>query len=63
MKNKENYSEKYDSYYDPDENVWLEEKCDDKNCEFCSKRPVTPKRKKKENKKFPYKKLNLRKQK
>jgi len=58
--NEEYYDEKYDSYYDPDENIWLEEKCDDKNCKFCSKRPPTPKQAKKENKKYPYRKLNRR---
>lgn len=62
MKNKqeEYYSEKYDAYFDPDENTWIEDKCGNKECEFCSKRPPTPKRKKKENKKYPYKKLNRR---
>ena len=54
MGNEEYYDEEYDSYYDPDENTWLEEICGDKECEFCSKRPPTPKQAKKENKKFPY---------
>lgn len=35
------YSEKYDAYYCPDDDCrkWLEEKCDDRECEFCSIRP------------------------
>ena len=33
------YSEKYDSYYDPETGKWLELKCSDPECEYCSKRP------------------------
>ena len=58
--NDENYIEKYDAYFDPDENTWIEDKCGNKECEFCSKRPPTPKQTKKENKKYPYRKLNRR---
>jgi predicted RNA-binding Zn-ribbon protein involved in translation (DUF1610 family) len=37
------YAEYYDSYYCPDCNIWLDEKCIDATCEFCSKRPTFPK--------------------
>jgi len=34
------YSEKYDAYYDPETGEWLESKCGDPECEFCSVRPI-----------------------
>lgn len=37
------YAECYDSYYCPDCNSWLDEKCTDATCEFCSRRPELPK--------------------
>lgn len=37
------YSEKYDCYYCESCNNWLEDTCDDPNCEFCKDRPLTPK--------------------
>ena len=40
--NKTDYSEEYDSFYCPDCNRWLDEKCADPNCEFCSVRPDKP---------------------
>jgi len=33
------YSEKYDAYFDPETGEWLEGKCNDADCEFCSDRP------------------------
>ena len=33
------YCEKYDAYFDDRTKEWLEEKCTDNKCEFCSKRP------------------------
>jgi hypothetical protein len=41
--NKKSYSEEYDCYYCESCNKWSEDKCDDPTCEFCIKRPVTPK--------------------
>ena len=37
------YAECYDSYYCPDCNIWLDEKCTDATCKFCSTRPEFPK--------------------
>ena len=37
------YSDKYDAYYCNACNIWLEDKCDDPECEFCPKRPICPK--------------------
>ena len=36
------YNEQYDSYYDPVNDVWLESKCSDPNCDYCSNRPERP---------------------
>ena len=36
------YSEEYDTYFDPTQNMWLEDKCTDPNCEYCVKRPERP---------------------
>lgn len=36
------YSEAFDAFYDPDKNEWLESKCDDPTCEFCTTRPEKP---------------------
>lgn len=36
------YCEKYDSYYDKDADVWLEDKCASKTCSFCLNRPDKP---------------------
>lgn len=33
------YSEKYDAYYCPSSNVWLEAACADENCEYRAERP------------------------
>jgi len=40
--NERHYSNKYDAYYCELCNKWMEEKCDDENCEFCSSRPNKP---------------------
>jgi len=36
------YNKEYDSFYDDKKDIWLEEKCDQKNCEFCKNRPSKP---------------------
>jgi hypothetical protein len=36
------YSEQYDAYYDDETNEWLEDKCDDPECEYCPNRPEKP---------------------
>lgn len=36
------YSEQYDSYYDYEKDVWLEDKCSVDNCSFCRDRPIRP---------------------
>ena len=36
------YNEKYDSYYCPQCNEWIESKCGDESCEFCKDRPEGP---------------------
>jgi hypothetical protein len=36
------YSEDYDAFYDPKENVWTEDKCTDPTCEYCTIRPERP---------------------
>ena len=36
------YNEKYDSYYCPQCNEWIESKCGDESCEFCKDRPERP---------------------
>ena len=41
---KKSYSDKYDSYYCKKCLIWLEEKCTNSKCEFCSKRPKKPSR-------------------
>lgn len=35
-------SEEYDAYYSISENEWIDSKCDDPTCEFCSDRPERP---------------------
>lgn len=37
------YAEYYDSFYCKVCNIWLESKCSDPLCSFCSKRPEFPK--------------------
>lgn len=41
-KTEKKYCEKHDAYYDDKKDKWLEGKCNDKNCEFCSTRPDKP---------------------
>jgi hypothetical protein len=36
------YSERYDAYYNPITNEWLESTCSDPNCEYCVNRPMRP---------------------
>jgi len=36
----ESYSEIYDTYYCKVCKQWLEDKCDDAECEFCNVRPI-----------------------
>jgi hypothetical protein len=33
------YHPKYDTYFDPTNGEWIEPRCSDPTCEFCSKRP------------------------
>ena len=37
------YSQMYDSYYCAECNKWLDEKCTDATCCYCSERPDKPK--------------------
>jgi hypothetical protein len=53
----EHYSDKYDSYYCEDRNIWLEHKCIDKKCCFCSLRPEFPDMKKEKKLQEEIKKL------
>jgi hypothetical protein len=39
---KKSYSQEYDAYYCKSCDKWLEDKCDDPNCEYCTTRPQTP---------------------
>jgi len=36
------YNKMWDAYYDSEKDEWLEEKCNDKDCEFCKNRPTKP---------------------
>lgn len=36
------YSDRYDAFYCPSCNTWLEDRCSHKNCEYCQKRPEKP---------------------
>lgn len=36
------HNEKYDAYYCLKCNMWLEDKCDDRKCFFCTDRPEHP---------------------
>ena len=36
------YNSKYDAYYCQRCNVWLEDKCDEPECEYCRERPENP---------------------
>ena len=39
---KQIYYEKYDAYFCPTCNQWLENTCPDPKCDFCTKRPSKP---------------------
>lgn len=36
------YSEKWDCYFCNECNIWLEDKCNDPDCEYCVGRPPKP---------------------
>jgi len=36
------YNDQYDSYYDDELDVWIEGRCEDSECEYCSNRPEKP---------------------
>ena len=36
------YSDDYDAWYDPEKNVWLDDKCSDPTCKYCANRPERP---------------------
>jgi hypothetical protein len=36
------YSKEYDAYYNQATNEWIDTKCCDPNCEFCTTRPARP---------------------
>lgn len=36
------YSEEYDAFYNPETNEWIDSKCSDPTCEYCTKRPEKP---------------------
>lgn len=36
------YSEEHDAYYNQTTNKWIEPKCDDPACEYCTTRPERP---------------------
>lgn len=36
------YNNTYDAHFCPDCDVWLEERCDDIECDYCSTRPAKP---------------------
>lgn len=38
----EKFSSKYDAWYNASTDEWLEDECDDPECEFCSIRPERP---------------------
>ena len=38
----QHYSAEFDSYYCNFCNKWLEDICNDRDCEFCKTRPLTP---------------------
>jgi hypothetical protein len=44
-KHDKRYFEEYDAFYCIKCMKWLEKKCDDPECEFCSERPERPEQK------------------
>ena len=36
------YNFQFDAYYDEEEDRWIENKCNDPECEYCSERPEKP---------------------
>ena len=42
MKSRAEFNERYDSFFNKEKDIWLEEKCDDPDCDFCKDRPNKP---------------------
>lgn len=42
------YSTLYDSLYDDEKLIWVEERCSDPSCEFCAYRPDKPEKDKRD---------------
>lgn len=42
MKSRGEYNEKHDAYFDKEKDIWLDENCDDPDCDFCKDRPNKP---------------------
>ena len=36
------YSKQYDAYYNQATNKWIDDRCSDPNCEYCTTRPAQP---------------------
>jgi hypothetical protein len=36
------YSKEYDAYYNQATNEWIDTRCNDLTCEFCTTRPARP---------------------
>lgn len=36
------YCNYFDAYYDDEQDIWLEKKCENEECEFCKTRPEKP---------------------
>jgi hypothetical protein len=43
------YSEEFDAYYEDETNEWIDSRCCDPSCEYCSNRPKTPMNKPKDD--------------
>lgn len=42
MDNTRMYSERYDAFYNPETDTWLDSQCCDPTCEYCQDRPEFP---------------------
>lgn len=42
MKSRAEFNEKHDAFFDKEKDIWLEEKCNDPDCDFCKDRPNKP---------------------
>jgi hypothetical protein len=38
----EKYSEEYDAFYNEETNEWIEDTCDEPDCQYCTTRPERP---------------------